>query len=305
MITSGFFNSVNGDRLYNAEEMTTYFEGLVSDGVYANVGEGLQVLAAGSGLNITVGTGRALVKMHWIKNDTRLPLTLSAADVQLDRIDAVILRCDLTDSVRDLSIEIKTGTPAGLPAAPEMVNTQTVKEMPLAFIKVPRRATTITQANITDTRPSTLCGWVTGLIEQVDTSNLFMQYLVAYENMLAQMQAWQSQREAAFNLWFQSLTDTLHVDTSIAKFESSYTTTAETKTIPLIPEYAAGDVLLVHINGVLFMDGEEYSVNSNDNTIRLVKSITAGNTVTQILIKSMIGYSVVSEEIDNINGEVI
>ena len=48
-VTYGFFNSVlvNGmqDRRYNADQMSTYFKGLISDGVYQNVGGGLQVRA--------------------------------------------------------------------------------------------------------------------------------------------------------------------------------------------------------------------------------------------------------------------
>lgn len=303
-ISSGFFNSVDGDRLYNAEEMTTYFEGLVSDGVYANVGEAFLVLATGSGLNITVGTGRALVKTHWIKNDARLPLTLAAADVQYDRIDAVVLRCDLTDSVRALSVEVKTGTPAAAAAAPEIVNTQTVKEMPLAYIKIPRGATTISQANITDTRPSTACGWITGLVEQVDTSKLFLQYQKAYTDMLIQMQNWQLQRQAAFEAWFGSLTESLHVDHSLHKYELATTITgAATAEIPLIPEYEDGDILLVHIGGVLFVEGDEYSVA--DGKITFKNAYNAGNVITQILIKSEIGHSVVSGKIDEINGEAI
>lgn len=302
-ITSGFFNSVDGDRLYNAEEMTTYFEGLVSDGVYANVGEAFQVLASGSGLNITVGTGRALVKTHWIKNDARLPLTLAAADVQYDRIDAVVLRCDLTDSVRALSVEVKTGTPAAAAAAPEIVNTQTVKEMPLAYIKIPRGATTITQANITDMRASTLCGWVTGLVEQVDTGKLFLQYHAAYMAMLQQMQNWQLQKQAAFEAWFDSLTDSLHVDTTLHKYEQATELTAATAEIPVIDNYEDGDILLVHIGGVLFVEGDEYSISGGKITFK--HTYNAGNVITQILIKSEIGAGVVASTIDDVNGEVI
>lgn len=304
-ITSGFFNSVNGDRLYSAEEMTTYFEGLVSDGVYANVGEGLQVLAGGSGLNLTVGTGRALVKMHWIKNSARLPLTLSAADVQYDRIDAVVLRCDLTDSVRALSVEVKAGTPAANATAPAMVSTQAIKEMPLAFVRIPKGATTITQANITDTRPSTLCGWVTGLVKQVDTSELFLQFQSAYENMLVQMQAWQTQQQAQFETWFDGLTQSLHVDTSIEKYQHVYTNSDDTTTIPLIDQYESGDVLLVHIGGVLFIEGTEYTIDDSARQIILVNDIKANNVITQILIKAEIGQDAIAKMVDDINGEVI
>ena len=41
--TSGFFNSVNGDRLYNADQMSHIFEGLITDGVYESVGNKLAV----------------------------------------------------------------------------------------------------------------------------------------------------------------------------------------------------------------------------------------------------------------------
>lgn len=301
-ISSGFFNSVDGDRKYNSEEITTYFEGLVSDGVYANVGEAFQVLASGSGLDVTVGTGRALVKTHWIKNDARLPLTLAAADVQYDRIDAIVLRCDLSDGARSLTVEVKAGTPAAAAAAPEMLNTQLVKEMPLAFIKIPSGATTITQANITDTRPSTACGWVTGLVEQVDTGKLFLQFQTAYEYNLAQMQAWKEQQQAAFEAWFGTLTDSLHVDTSLVKYEYSYTTTTTTTALPIIEQYESGDILLVHIGGVMFTE-DEYEISGG--WLNLNKSIRAGNVITQILIKSVVGGGVVSAKIDEINGEAI
>lgn len=38
-VTYGFFNSVNGDRKYNADQMSSYFDGLVTDGVYEKIGD--------------------------------------------------------------------------------------------------------------------------------------------------------------------------------------------------------------------------------------------------------------------------
>lgn len=32
--TFGFYNSLNGDRKYNAEQVSSIFDGLISDGVY-------------------------------------------------------------------------------------------------------------------------------------------------------------------------------------------------------------------------------------------------------------------------------
>ena len=37
-VTSGFFNSLNGDRRYNAEQMSSIFDGIINDGIFANIG---------------------------------------------------------------------------------------------------------------------------------------------------------------------------------------------------------------------------------------------------------------------------
>ena len=47
-ITYGFFNAIKQsdgtyDRMYNADQMSTYFEGLISDGIYESVDDGMQV----------------------------------------------------------------------------------------------------------------------------------------------------------------------------------------------------------------------------------------------------------------------
>ena len=67
-ITCGFFNSIDGDRLYNADQMSTYFKGLIGQGVYNSVGGGLQVVAANN-FSVDVKTGRAIVGdvLKWIE----------------------------------------------------------------------------------------------------------------------------------------------------------------------------------------------------------------------------------------------
>ena len=293
-ISSGFFNSIDGDRLYNADDMTTYFEGLVSDGVYENVDDALIVLATGEGLNITVGAGRAIAKMRWLKNSAALPLTLSAADVQYDRIDAIVIKCDLSDSARAVTIEVKQGTPAANPATPDRLDTQTVKELVLAYVRVKKGATALYQSNIIDMRGSAACGWVTGIIKQVDTSRLFLQYETAYSEMLARMEAWEAEQKAAFESWYSTLTSTISVNTKLHKTQYAVTTTIDgQQDFPLIDGYEDGDVLIVHINGVFLNEGTEYFViaptDSDAGKLFMRMLITAGNVITQILIKSVIG----------------
>lgn len=301
-ITSGFFNSIDDDRLYNAEDMTTYFEGLVSDGVYESIDDALIVLSTG-GMSVSVGAGRALVKLHWLRNSEPYSLQISAADVQYSRIDYIILKCDLNDAARSVSIEIKQGTPAANPSAPNLINTQSIKEMPLASIRVARGATAIYQQDIKDMRGSSLCGWVTGLIKQVDTSKLFDQYNAAYAAQLAQMESWANQQKRDFEIWFNSLTETLHVDTTLHKYQQTTQYTTTTAEFDIISDYEEGNILFVFIGGVLFVEGDEYTIS--DRKIVLKNPIIGNNTVTQICIKNEIGNSAVSQEIDTINGEVI
>lgn len=280
-ITYGFFNSVDGDRKYNAEQMSTYFDGLVSDGIFQSVGKKFSV-TAGAGLTVNIDTGRALIECHWLKNDNVLTISLDSADVQNDRKDLIVIKLDY--SARTMGIEYING-------AESVKNTETVKYLTLAKITVPAGATTITQANIKDIRGSALCPWVTGLVKQVDTSDLFSQYEKAYEEMVQQMINWWADRRNAFDTWFNSLTTSLNVNLNLTKQEFSYTTTAETDIIPLVSDYQNTDILLVHVNGVLFAD-TEYTIEAGN--IKLAKTITAGNTVTQILIKSVIGGDVVT-----------
>ena len=318
-ITSGFYNSSNGDRLYNAEQMTTYFEGIVSDGVYYGVGDRLLVVA-GDNLGVNVGTGRGLVNLHWVKNDTVLPLTLTPADVQYDRIDYVIIKSDSTDSAREGTIEIKTGTPAANPAPPALVANNLIKEMPLAQIRVKKGATLINQSDITDLRPSSLCGWVTGIVQQVDTADLFLQWQTAYENYYADstaaFDAYFAEKQAQFEGWFDDLQTMLGVNTALTQHKSVQVATANGIEFSLnIPEYESGDTLFLFVDGVHFThELENLKTRGYDcavigvgesAVINFYSVIKTGTAITAICLKSEIDGDSVGAVIDEINGEVI
>ena len=115
-VRSGYFNSIGGDRKYNADDMSMYFDKLISSGVYPNPSTNLQVVA-GTGMTINVSPGRGIVNCRWINNDAAYPLEISQADAVLDRIDAVIMKLDLSENVRDVHFEIKKGTAASNPQA--------------------------------------------------------------------------------------------------------------------------------------------------------------------------------------------
>ena len=123
-IRYGYFNSINGDRKYNAEDMTMYFKGLVSDGVYQTVGNMLAV-NAGDGMTVTIGTGRALVNMHWIENTSIMSVDLGTASVSSDTYKLIVLHCDLTDDVRSVSVIVKDSTDGAI----TLTNTEMITEI--------------------------------------------------------------------------------------------------------------------------------------------------------------------------------
>ena len=192
---SGFFNSVNGDRLYNADDMSKIFEGLITDGVYESVGNKLAV-QPNSGMTIQIASGRGWFNKRWVENSTPYTLTIESADVTLNRYAAVCIKVDNTDSVRNATPYIKYSEYATTAVKPIMTRTDTVKEYCLAYVYIPANTKTITASLIEDTRGNNdLCGWVTGLIEQLSTTTLFTQ--------------WQS----IFDNWFNNLGDLINENT--------------------------------------------------------------------------------------------
>ena len=74
-VTSGFFNALNGDRKYNAEEMSSIFDGIIEDGVLQHVGTAM-VVTAMDNMNVYVGIGRAWFNHTWTSSTERVALEL-------------------------------------------------------------------------------------------------------------------------------------------------------------------------------------------------------------------------------------
>ena len=281
-ISYGFFNS-------NADQMSEYFDGLVSNGVYESVGRALQV-TAGEGLAVNVQSGRAIIDCKWIKNDAAQAITLTAAHVLLPRYTAIVIRLD-RDS-RTISIVAKDGTPASNPGKPSITDDGQITELCLAYVYVGPNASTITAANITDMRSS-----------EVDTSQLFAQYQSAFEQNYAQQLAWQQDIQTQFNTWFAALTQQLSVNTYIEKYEIRRVLSSESTT-PISVEaeeygYSEGDIIEVYINGLYGSEGVDYTLTMDGSTPVITPVTTAAGTVVNINVyKSRIGWQVLGTSTD-------
>ena len=207
-VTCGFYNSLNGDRKYNAIQMGRIFDGLIGDGVFATVGNAFVVKAA-NGNTVNVDTGKAWFNHTWTINDAILPIELPEADILLERIDAVILEVNASSMVRQNTIKFVKGTASSTPVRPSMENSEYVHQYPLCYIQRKHGATAITQADITPMVGSTETPFVAALLQTVSLDVL----LGKWQDELNQ---WVANEEKEFNDWFAGLHDIL--DSNVFSF---------------------------------------------------------------------------------------
>lgn len=172
---SGFFNSVDHDRLYDATDISRLFDGLIRDGIFASIGDCL-VVKQSNQMNVTVGTGRAWFNHTWSYNDALYPVTIPPSEILMDRIDAIVLEINSVESVRANSIKLIKGTPASTPTKPVLTNTKEVHQYPLAYVKVGKEVTSIRQADIENCVGTSACPFVTGILEVISIEKLIPQW---------------------------------------------------------------------------------------------------------------------------------
>lgn len=207
-VSSGFFNSLNGDRKYNAAQMSAIFDGLIIDGVFASIGTAFAVKAAG-GLTVNVGIGKAWFDHTWTVNDSILPMTAPEAEVLLDRIDAVVLEVNGMESVRENTIKFVKGNPSSAPSRPTLTNEGNVHQYPLCYIYRKYGTAVINQADITPMVGTESTPFVTGILQTISLDELLGKWqdeLDRFTDARSQeVDDWIAQEESDFTTWFNEM----------------------------------------------------------------------------------------------------
>lgn len=211
------------DRAETSDLFRLLFAKLVSNGVLADPGDCFQVLAT-EGLTISVRPGFGLIQGAFAYDEAVETFTLATAPQQHARIDRIVLRANYAN--RCCEIIIKTGDVAANPVAPELLQPASgdYYELSLATIYVAANVTAVTQSSITDTRgDSSVCGYITQLIDHLDTSVFNAQINAFYEEYKkkanadladgvrrrdADIESFQS----TFTTWFNSVKNQLDSD---------------------------------------------------------------------------------------------
>ncbi|MGL5646697.1 MAG: hypothetical protein ACRDDY_02505 [Clostridium sp.] len=201
------FDSINKDRLFNSEKDRNRFKGLISNGVLMKSTNKLQVEAS-TGMKVNVKEGVAWIEGAFYYNDADLPLTIATADTVNPRIDTIALKFDLAS--RSITAVVKKGTASAKPTPVSLIRNVSTYEIVLAYITVNKGAGSISNADIIDKRfDNSVCGIVTGLIDQIDTTNLFNQFTNSFDEWFETIKE-KLNGDIAGNL--QNQIDVIHTD---------------------------------------------------------------------------------------------
>lgn len=193
------------DRVYLAAQFAAYFASFIGNGVYAEHSNQLQVVAMPTPqMQVGVEKGQGWINGYWYENTDTMHLPIEVADGVLNRIDSIVLRLGFAE--RNMWLMVKKGTPAVSPTAPEVTRTADYYDLQLATVSIPASSIRITQAQIQDTRMNQdVCGWVTGVVKQLDTTTLFNQFEAYFqefkENNQADYEEWTETQKQAWLSW--------------------------------------------------------------------------------------------------------
>lgn len=300
MVEYGFFDAINGDRRYNSKNFSDYFEGLIGDGVFAQVGESLRV-SSDNDLSVSVGTGRAKVLNRYIKNTSPLTITISAADTVNPRTDAIVVGVNLADRIGE--IKVIQGTPNAAADRPAIPSSETLKYYPLAYVKIEANATEVYASNITDMRGTAECPWVAGLVEQIDTSAIVAQYqasinefeteaqqsidLIESESQTA-MQNYERQAQesiARINEFYETMRDQLQLQTRLRKVVYELTA-VQSFEVNMTTYDSETDIMDIYLNGVYLTPFTEWLYDQSTNTVTLYRTFSSSDTLQVCFTKT-------------------
>lgn len=221
-LTFGFYNSIEGDRKYDAIQFGRIFDGIITDGVYATYEKGMVVKASDNAGEVIIQPGRAWFNHTWNYNDADYVMEAPAPEVLLDRIDALVLDINEEQAVRENSFAWVTGTPSSNPVRPTLTNTTTHHQYPLCYVRRYAETTMIYTKDITSMVGTSECPFVTGVLEGMDIDAWINQWddeFSTWEDATkVSFEAWMLTQQTDYTAWFNAVRDQLGTD--MTEFEA-------------------------------------------------------------------------------------
>lgn len=207
-ITCGFFDSLNGDRKYNAEQLSSIFDGIITDGVFPNIGHVLRVKSTNS-MMIAIDTGRAWFDHIWIKNDSEHFLTIDAPDLRFNRIDSIFLVVDHRESARNAYFTVVKGTPTLNPEIPSTIREYKLSYYRLANITVRANCEYISDGDISSRIGSYECPYIVGAVQTITNDEINSEWdrrlTIWFEQFSNNADDFMTTEQTNFITWFNGL----------------------------------------------------------------------------------------------------
>ena len=203
-ITSGFYDSVDGDRKYFADQMNMPYKRIVSEGIFGTDNTSQKgtdfnpVITNSTDRTFTIASGMGILNGRWFEMVTTQLFTADVNNTLSDRKDSIIIAVDTATSGRKATIEYRLGS-GGTP--PALVNNAGHQELRICNVVV-KSLSTGGGITIEDTRATSECPIIVGLLKELSADD----FLTQFKNIFNE-----------FQQTFETFEDTFE------SFESSYT----------------------------------------------------------------------------------
>lgn len=222
---SGFWNSIDGDRTYSAEDMAIPFDGVITEGVFANWGDAFNVTVT-SGDTVTIGSGKAWLSKKWVQNDSVYQMPIKVSDYASSTEPRTVVVCiDLKVEPYYRSAQFIIEEQRYYSSYTDMLNAITDRNtgrntLALFAINFAAGDSSIQKTNITSLVGTAWCPYVTAPVQTVTVDDIRNKWEASYDSLMkdivgnAQTKANEAEAnfEASFNTWFLTLKNQLNTN---------------------------------------------------------------------------------------------
>ena len=222
---SGFWNSIDGDRTYSAEDMAIPFEGVITEGVFANWGDAFKVGVIDES-TVAIGSGKAWLSGKWIQNDSVYPMPIKVSDYASSTEPRTVVVClDLKVEAYYRFAQFIIEEQRYYASYTDMLNALTDRNtgrntMVLFSINFAAGDSSIQKTNITNLVGTAWCPYVTAPVQTVTVDDIRDKWNASYHSLMrdivgnAQSKANEAESnfEASFNTWFMTLKNQLNTN---------------------------------------------------------------------------------------------
>ena len=222
---SGFWNSIDGDRTYSAEDMAIPFEGIITEGVFANWGDAFKATVT-DGSIITIGSGKAWINHRWVQNDSVYQMPINVPDyASSTEPRIVVVSLDLKTEPYYRFAQFAIEEMRYYDSYTSMLNAITDRStgrntLPLFSINFAAGDSSLQRSNITNLVGTAWCPYVTSPVQTVTVDDIRNKWDASYNVLMkdivsnAQTKANEAESnfEASFNTWFLTLKNQLNTN---------------------------------------------------------------------------------------------